>query len=587
MSDRYISPDGSYMPNMGNHMMTSTRAVLAYVNARVANPEVAPSNNDPGSKQFALDLRAAMKQHGIDQKLKKKVKKCTQNLVIQKRAFLKQRFDPTCGPYGDIVVEVVPPEDIVIDKWATFDGDPQRIFHRQKCTVEELVMKFPDKKEAIYNVFEINRGVYSQTSRKVTYWEVWFTYFEKGKRKEGVCWYLPKGKLVLGKMENPNWIYTGDDQKDRLINFSAWPIKPFTVFNYLNTGKSYLDETSLFEQVKPLQDLYNKRSKQIMENNDYINGRTVADAGALKPEDADKFLSKSPKAILLIKPAQGQTVSNSVFHIPHNPLPPSSSEEKYDTRNEIDQGMGTPNIFRGEQSKNNTLGQDERLIQQAGALQDDLASSVDEATEDYYQKSYQMKKVYYTEDHWIQVRGDDGKYDFIVMNSDNMDTNVRISVEGGSTLPSDKKDLRSLITDAANANRIDDLSFWEGTIYGKLPDPETIVARLQKQLNDPAGFMQDIEKELFNREANTDIAILIDGKDPEARDEYGQAYLEYFNKFIMGNKYLDLPPEVQERIKMHLATVGMSAARTSNLQATQQDDAAQAGMTDQQVETIA
>lgn len=588
MSDRYIGPDGAPMPNMGNRMMTSTRAVLAYVNARVANPEVAPSNSNPGSKQFALDLRAAMYQHGVDHQLKRKVKKATQNLIIQKRGFLKLRFDPLCGPFGDIVPEYIPPEDIVVGKYSRFGAEPPKIFHRQKGTVEELCdLKFPDKRDAIFKAFGYKRGVYTQISQMTSWWEFWATMFEKGKRVEGVGWYLPTGKVIMGKMENPNWIYTGNDQQDRLINFSPYPIKPFVVFNYMNTGKSYLDETSLFEQVKPLQDLYNKRSKQIMENNDYINGRTVADSGALNESDANKFLSKNPKSILLIKPAQGQNVQNSIYHIPHNPLPPSSTDEKYDTRNEIDQGMGTPNIFRGEQSKNNTLGQDERLIQQAGALQDDLASAVDEAMEDYYRKLFQMMKVYYTEDHWFQVRGDDGKYDFIIMNSDNMDTNVKISVEAGSTLPSDKKDMRTLIVDAANSNKIDDLSFWEGIQYGKLPDPETIVERMQKQLNDPAGFLSDVQKELFNREANTDLAVIIAGKEPEDRDEYGQAYLEYFNNYIMKPKYLDLPPDVQERIKLHIAAVGMTAAREANLQATQTDDAAQAGMTDAQVETIA
>jgi hypothetical protein len=169
------------------------------------------------------------------------------------------------------------------------------------------------------------------------------------------------------------------------------------------------------------------------------------------------------------------------------------------------------------------------------------------------------------------------------MNSETIDTNVRVSVEGGSTLPSNKREMRNMIVEAANANKIDDLSFWEGMVYGKLPDPEVIVERLQKQLNDPAGFMQDVERELFNREANTDIAILIAGKEPAERDEYGQAYLEYFNKFIMGNKFLMLPPDAQDRIKNHLASVGMMAARTANLQGTQQDDAAQAGMTEQDV----
>lgn len=588
MREPYSHQRGDHLPNMGNRMMTSTRAVLAYVNSRVANPEVAPSTNEAEAKQFALDARSAMYQHGVDHDLVVKAKKATTSLVIQKRGFLKLRFDPTCGPYGDIEVDFISPENIVVEKSTRFRQNPGKIFERQTCTIEELCdLRFPKKKDAIFKSFDYKRGVYTQLNRMVSWWESWFSFIDEQKRKEGVLWYLPQGKVIMGKMLNPNWIYTGDDQKDREINYSTAPIKPYVVFNYLNTGKSYIDETSLFEQAKVLQDLYNKRKKQIMENNDYINGRSVADADAMNQEDADKFYSKGPKAILLIKPQQGQTVSSSFVHVPHNPLPVQSTEEAYDTRDQIDETMGSSAALRGQaDAKAETLGENELLLQRASALQDDLASSVDEAMQDYYRKLFQMMKVYYTEDHWFQVRGDDGKYDFIVMHGDRMDTNVKVSVESGSTLPSNKQEIRKVATEAANANKIDDLSFWEAMIYGKLPDPETIVERTQKQLNDPASYLSDVEKELFNREAATDLVTIIGGLEPPERDEYGQAYLEYFNRFIMKPKFLKLSqedPEAAERIKVHLASIGMLAARTANLQATQVDDAAQAGMTEQDV----
>lgn len=566
------------LPNMGNRMQTSSRAVLAYVNARVANPELAPSNSSEEAKQFARDVRAAMHQHGVDYDLEELAGKSTFNLLIQKRGYLKLRFDPLAGPDGDVVPEHVAPEDIVMDKDAVWKGDPGRIWHKQRATVEELVMKFPGKTRQIYAALGIKRGIYTQMTQRVVYWECWFTYYEDNKRKEGLAWYMPTGKVILGKMPNPNYIYTGDDKQDRIINFSAFPIKPFTTFSYMNIGKGAIDETSLFEQVKVLQDLYNKRKQQIFENNDYVNGRMVMDKRAVGDGDADKFFSKNPKAILLIDPKDSATVQSSVFHVPHNPLPPTSTEEAYDLRNEIDTGMGTPNIFRGEQSKNNTLGQDERIIEQAGALQDDLAKAVDKALQDYYRKLFQMMKVYYTEDHWIQVKGDDGKYDFVVMNSDTMDTNVKVSVESGSTLPTNKREVRDIATTAANANKIDDLSFWEAVQYGRLPDPETIVERTQKQLNDPARFLSDVESQLFNREAATDIALIKAGKEPPVRDDYGQAYLEFFNRFITSPRFIQVDESVQEALKLHVAAAGATAARTANLEATQVDDAAAAGV---------
>lgn len=567
-----------------NRMLTSTRAVLAYVNARVAMPDITPSNGEESAKQFARDMRGAMYQHGVDHNLKVWVKKATTNLVVRKRGFLKLRFDPTCGPYGDVIPEHIDPSEIVVDKFAIFSKDPPKIFHRQRCTIEELIdAKFPAKKDEIYKAFGYKRGVYTQISRMTTYYETWFTFFDKGMRQEGLMWWLPHGNVILGKMLNPNWIYTGDPLQDRIVNFAPYPIKPFTVFNYLNSGKSYIDETSLFEQARPLQSILLKRGHQIMENADYANGRVIADGNAMTEEDATKYLNKRPKTIMLIKPTEGQNVTTSVYHIPHSPLPDYVIEDKYDLRNEIDQIMGTPNIFRGEQSKNNTLGQDERIIQQAGALQDDLASSVDDAMGDYYRKLYQMMKVYYTEDHWFQMRGDDGKYDFITLNSDTIDTNVKVSVEANSTLPANKQEMRDTALDLAKLGKIDDLTLFEDL---GLPDAEKRAERLIKYQNDPASYLSDVEQQLFSREADTDIALLIANEEPPERDEYGQAYLEYFNRYIMGNKFIQLPPDAQERIKIHLAAAGMTAARTANLQATQTDDAAMAGVPEEQVQEV-
>lgn len=581
--DRKYLRDGE-KPVIDNRMFTATRAVLAYVNARVATPEVAPSSSDKKAIKFAQDLKEAMYQHGVDNKLDRKAKAATKNLVVRKRGFLKVRFDPTVGPYGDIVVDVIDPADIIVDRYATYLNEPPRIDHKQRCTVEELIAKFPKKKKDILAALGMKRGVYSQTTRQVTYYESWFTYFDKQSvRRQGVAWYMLEGSLILGKMPNPNWIYTGDDAQDRIVNYTKEPVKPFIVFNYLNNGRSYLDETSLFDQGRPMQKAVNERMKQIKENADYANGRWVADSSVLSETDATKFVNKNPKTILLVNAeSKGTSVNEAVKVFDPTMLPQYVVETLYDGRNEIDQIMGTPNIFRGEQSKNNTLGQDERIIQQAGALQDDLATAVDDAMGDYYCKLAQMMKVYFTEDHWIDIKGDDGKYDHIVLNSETMEP-VKVSVESGSTLPSNKQELRDTVIAASKEGRIDNLSFWEGLIYNKLPDPETIVERLIKETNDPATYLSDVEQEAFNRDADIDIAMLVANKAPKERDDYPQGYLEHFNKFIMSNKYTTVPQDAQQRISLFLSDVAQKAMRTAELGDTQVDDAAASGQTEAQV----
>jgi len=578
--DRTFLRDGE-QPVIDNRMFTSTRAVLAYVNARVATPEVAPSGSDKQHIKFAQDFKSAMYQHGVDNKLDRKAKAATKNLVVRKRGFLKVYFDPNKGPYGDICVESIDPADVIVDRYATYLGEPNVIYHKQRGTIEELVAKFPKKKDAIYKAFDIKRGTFSQVTRQVTHYETWFTYYDKDHvRREGLCWFLPEGHVILGKMQNPNWIYTGDDAEDRLMNFTHAPIKPFIAFNYLNNGKSYLDETSLFDQARPQQTGLNRRLSQISSNADYVNGRWVADSSAVNEEDAAKFINKNPKTIMLVNAKEkGMAVKDAVQVYDPQQMPQWFTETVFDHRNEIDTIMGTPNVFRGDESSNRTLGQDTQVIQQAGALQDDLATAVDDAMGDYYKKLAQMMKVYYTEDHWIDVKGDDGKYDHVMLNGSTMER-VKVSVESGSTLPSNKQEMRNTVIEAAKLDRIDNLSFWEALIYNKLPDPEVIVERKIKELNDPATYLSDVEQEAFNRDADIDLTLLQADKVPPERDDYPQGYLEHINRFIMTNKFAQLDPEAQARIKQFLAEVGVKALRTLELGETQEDDAALSGQTE-------
>lgn len=566
IDDRFLQPYNARY--IDNRIFAAARSVLAYVNARVAMPEVTPSKPGSQFKQFAEDFKYALYQHGVDNYLNIKVKSATRNLIVRKRGYLKLRFDPTLGQYGEIVVESIDPENIVIDRYARFQDNPKAIYHKQSCTVEELIAKFPDKEDDINKCLSIKRGTQSQLTRRVDYYEVWFTYVDKDKKKqEGLAWFMPIGQLILGKMRNPNWVYSDGANNDLHNNITNLPIKPFIPFNYLNTGKSYVDETSLFDQAKPMQDLINKRGRQIWENADYVNGRVIADSRVMSEEDASKFLNKNPKTIMLVDGSKGSgSINNDLTVVQPQMLPGYVIDTLYDARNELDQIFGTPNIFRGQQQQGaNTLGENMLIKQQAGALQDDIAGAVDQAMGQYYKYLAQMMKVYYTEEHWVQIKGPDGTYDFVVLTSDNIDTGVKISVQSGSTLPQDKDQLRAAALELAKLgpDRIDNLTLFE--MLG-IPDPAEIAERVQKANTDPAGYLADIEKEEFSRDANMDIALLIDNKPPEERDEYDPGYLNYMNQYIASNKFAKLPLDAQQRITDFLKGVLEITTRTANIQ---------------------
>lgn len=548
-----------------NRLFASVRSILAYATGQLAKPSVLPSKTDDRYKRIAKNLEVGLYQHALDHDVNAEFRLGLKNLIVRKRGCVKLRYDGYCGPFGDIMTENVDVADVIIDRFGTFGGDPN-IYQRQRCTIEELIAKFPDKQKEIYSAFGFKRGVYSQMSRMVTYYECWFSFWTKDKENQGLCWFLPNSYLILGKMKNPNWMYEGSDRKQRLVNMTSKPIKPYVWLNYLNIGRSFIDETCLFDQAVPLQDILNKRGRQIVENADYANPRMLIDKRVMEEGDAKKFVNKHPKTIGMVDTSStGNDLAKGALIIAGQQLPSFVFQDKLDARNEIDAMMGTPSVFRGEvpTHKSPTLGQDVMLKNQAGALQDDLVEVVNRGYRDYYTKLLQMMRVYLPNDYWMMSRGNDGEFTNIALSDDNLDTNVRITIQTDSTLPLDKQSQRATALQLAQIpGRIDNLSLYE--MLG-LPDAEKLAARVARSQIDPINYMESIEQKLYNAEAEADIAIVTAGRTPEERDDYNEDYLNHWNLFLISNRFERLGKQAQKRLTDFLMSVADKAARTESL----------------------
>lgn len=580
LDEKYLLPHQARY--VDNRLHASVRAILAYATGQQAKPELLPSKTDDNHKRIAKSMEGFLYQHALDHEANGEMRLAVKNLISRKRGCIKLRFDEDYGPFGDVCTQNVDPADVVIGKYSVYGKDPEIIYHKQKSSVDELVSDYPDKKDQILQSLGIARGTSSQMSRVVTYWECWFTYWDSnGKECEGVCWFLPNTDFILDKEPNPNWIYTGSDKNQKIINLTYKPIKPFIWLNYLNTGRSYIDETCLLDQAIPMQNILNKRGRQIVENADYANPRTLIDKRVMEESDAKKFVNKHPKTIGLVNTTEtGNDITKAVMQIPGQMLPAFVFEDKIDARTEIDVMMGTPSQFRGEQSQtaNPTLGQDLLVKNQAAALQDDLVGVVNGGWREYYLKLLQMCTVYLDDDYWVMTKGKDGEYVQISLHSDNLDTNVRIGVQVDSTLPLDKQSQRATAIQLAQIpGRIDNQSLYE--MLG-LPEPEVLAERTARSVIDPLGYIASLEQKLFNTEAETDIGLVIAGKVPEERDDYSEQYLNHWNLFMTTNKFLQLQPDVQLRLHNFLSSIADKAATSEGLRSAMLNPA---GITDSPV----
>lgn len=552
-----------------NRLFSATRAILSYATGQLAKPEVVPSRSDESYVKMARAIQEALYQHSLDEKVDQKVRASVFNLLVRKRGYMKLRYDPNAGAYGDVITEVVNPEDITIDRHAGFMENPNKIYHRIRCSVEELCARFPKKEAEIKAAYQIKQGRYTQMSRFVTYFECWFTYMDaKNIPREGVCWFIPEHQMILDKMPNPNWIYTGNDKKDKAENVTYTPPKPFIWFNYLNLGHSFIDETCLFDQAKPQQEMLNKRGRQFNENIDFMNGRWLYSKKAISDDDATKFVNKGAKTLMGVN---AEDVGKAVQVLTPTQMTKEVYQSILDFRAEIDTMMGTPSVFRGGQpDSQDTLGRDLMVKQQAGMLQDDLVRAVSLGMAEYYKIKLQMWRVYYTEDYWFQVKGGDGKFDFVMLNGDTVDSNVKIGVQTDSTLPIDKESIRANAMALAKINRIDQLTLLEDL---GVPDPEMRTERFIRSTIDPYTYMQSVEAQMDNNDAEVDIMLLTNGNTPQERDNYDEGYLQYFNHYITTNKFSQLEPDVKQRIIAFLIAIQHVATQTANLQGSMLNDA--------------
>lgn len=552
-----------------NRMFVAMRAILSYATGQLTKPELTPSNNQDQYVKMARNMEKALYQHSMDEDADVKFRAAAMNLIARKRGFLKLRYDPNAGMYGDVVTDVCNPEDVTFDRFAGFLDNPARIYHRQRDSVEALCAKFPAKKEEILRAFGIKQGRFSQMSRMVTYFECWFTYQKAGKPAEAVAWFIPEYKLILDKAPNPNWVYTGDDTKDKEENVLFNPPKPFVWFNYLNLGRSVIDETSLFDQAKPMQEALNYRLKQFNKAVSLANGRWYYDKNQISEDTASRFVNKGSKTLLGVDFSKN---ANPIGVLTPSNVAPALMESIVDSRDEIDGLMGTPSIFKGgNPSSQDTLGRDQMVKAQAGMLQDDLVSTIAGGAKRYYQIKLQMFRTYYTDDYYFNVKGGDGKYDLIMLSGETgMDTNVKIGVGTDSNLPLDKNSIRANAMMLAKMGRIDQLTLLEDL---GVPDPELRTERFLRSQIDTYTYMESVEQGMDNNDAEMDIMQLVAGKTPQERDAYDEGYLNYFNMFMTLNRFAQLPQDAKQRLVQFLQATSQKAAQSAELQESMVNDA--------------
>ncbi len=530
------------IPYIDNEVHIGVDAIISYACAQAPRPEVSPAEDTPESRIMAKDLEKALTAYCDDFDIQRVFEQATFNLLVKRVGIIKAYYDPDYGKNGEIITEAINPDYVIIDKNAKENANPAFICEIHKNSVDELIARFPSKKAEILETLSIKKGTQRQMTGEATWREVWATvYNTKHEAEEWVFCYV--NDVMLDMFKNPNW-YWG--VKGKYNNFLEAPMKPYIPINYLNDGSHWIDQTTPVEQVFSMQDVLNKRGRQIMENADTANGFLVFSTDAVTSDDLEN-LTGDPNQKIVINTA-GRPVSEFVLQVAPHMLPQYVMDDKIDARSTIHSLMGTPAQFSGtnqsEAGKDQTLGEAIMIKNQAQGRQDRVVRCIERGAKQYFNFLVQLMAVHYDEKHWFSYNPGDGNFNKVVMTRGMIDPDMKVSVRAGTTLPFDKSQRQSI---AINLNKTGSISLLD--LYKDLgmDNPQQRYDNWAKFKTSPEDLSRVADDEVEDNDAYVEFIEIINGKEVEPKQDASMSHLLTHRKQMLTEKFLKADKKYQKQ----------------------------------------
>lgn len=586
---------------------------------------VKPGQEDQESKQIAEDLSKVLNSNSQARRRRRTLGMAFKHHPVYYFGAIKYFWNPEKGADGDYEFIFVHPELLTLDHTSPTNNPDDMRFIDEACpySVKEVVMRFPDKEEDLYKELG-NQGVFSPDGKNskndagmstiIQIHELWFDWPEKVGNKDqyemvsGVSWYY--GDLLLKKMKNPNWDWTGTPQtytykisepdtkgsktydkvpaspeqiqnsvlggEEKLTNETVFhnhfdnPRKPYIFIGYDQWGKVPIDETTRIEQNVYIQMNLDKRGKQITEMLDRARGKHIfsTDSG-LKKEDIEELDMADPNTDLLVKGLVAQVHAYIQGEQPSAQMFQDTATLK---ETMLDKAGVHPSV-RGAAQSETTATQTQIAREGDFTRANDLTEdTINYASEEIANAELQMIKLRYTEDHFARLMGKDGKTVFTKINRDMIQDGMEITISASAT---DKLKAQQNAFDMSKMRMTDPLSFYQDI---NATDP---VGRTEKLLT----FMQQpdlyLQKYVLNQStedmANTlngqpqqpgqgggaqaallDIQQLEQGQIPPVPTQVDADYVNTIVAFIDSPKFQDLitrSPEIQGPVSDWLTQV--------------------------------
>ena len=488
------------VPYVDNVIYRDVETIIPIAVSKVPDIIASPASEDPEKIKRAKALQSVLDFKVKQRHVRQVLRKATRHSLLDFIFIIKARWDKLKQTF---VFEAVQPNKVILDHTAmrTDFGMSSEAFDYIGEWIEEplkvVISKFPNKKQEILDrtAGGIKQENARQMANKIRYQEIWFTWHdEDGTPIEGLLWRYKD--LILDKMLNPYWDYEGKEKPvavdpitgipvTELVRFNHFPVpmKPYIIMNYQYTGVSGpIDDTTPVEQALPLQDVVNKRGRQITELADKANPKKIISADFISKEDAVDITDDPGETIV----GEG-SVRDGFTHVPGIPPNPVLFQDLVSNRLEIDNMIGAHATTRGERVPEES-GIARQITREGdfGRIDDMVLSLIEPATDEMANWMVHFMKVFGTEEHFTQVLGEAGKTEFVEFDRDSIDDGINITVKASTV---DKTERRATATQLASAGSIDPLSLFEDL------DAKNPIERAKRMIafnSDPSGatYMQ-------------------------------------------------------------------------------------------------
>ena len=445
--------------------------------------------------------------------LRRLAKNAVMDNHLKLRGIWKYRYDHF---KKDAVIDRLRPEDVILDHTARI---PEDGFTADNCEfiaewLEEptavVMAKFPDKKDDILTELDrekTEKGTVARSS-KMRYMEVWATmHDEQGDPHEITFWKY--NDLILGKSANPYFDDSEESNQEFGIedvppqplfgqpalpqqplpkrkNFFSFARKPYTIFSGENLGNGPLDDTTVVEVALPMQDIVNKRGRQITLINDWAVPKVVTGAAFLDEEKANN-ITRDPSEIIFLN-IDVEDVRAGFVSITGAPASPALYNDLQSSIQAIDAHFATNPIkqLSGESGEAKQISRDQDLAAADEIAQNMVQRSVEEAAN----WLVQLAKIFFDEPITASAPGQDSTLRTASISKELIPDDIQIVVRSNAI---DKPTMRNLMLELAGMKAVDPYTLAEAL---DIPNPKEVTQRLIDFLNGPPSgyvkYLQDI-----------------------------------------------------------------------------------------------